>query len=310
MIDQSDYIGVYDYRNFCDAEFTPCCYKDLLPKKCIIYCPADCIREFFQFCEENPDNRYIVVSAASDFGLHYQSEYPVNLDIEKGIARLELSEFKAELDKYLYLHVEPACILDKCDPSHKYSLRCWFYTQSTFDRIPPNVVKWFCTNVNVDNHDNLIECLPLGLLYKNHYKYNENKTILFYVNFGDSTLDRPIFKKFFSKKPWATLRDKLDLQQYIDDLSLSAFVLNPPGNGLDGYRIYETLYSNSIPVVKKSQWSSYFQKLPILIVDDFTTINDTLLLEVVQACQSRKFNKDLIKLSYWKQLIKDSINLL
>eukprot|EP00842_Homolaphlyctis_polyrhiza_P000858 jgi/Hompol1/1773/HPOL_005713-RA len=62
-------------------------------------------------------------------------------------------------------------------------------------------------------------------------------------------------------------------------MAQSKFVISPPGAGLDCYRTYEALYLGSYPIVKSSSLDELFEDLPVLIVNDLTTINDALLKE-------------------------------
>ena len=43
---------------------------------------------------------------------------------------------------------------------------------------------------------------------------------------------------------------KKDIEEYERDLLTSNFVLCPEGNGIDTHRVWEALYSGSIPIVR------------------------------------------------------------
>lgn len=57
-------------------------------------------------------------------------------------------------------------------------------------------------------------------------------------------------------------------REYVADLKESRFVLCPPGSGLDTWRMFETLYMGSIPVVRRSPMTEYYSNLwPMVLID-------------------------------------------
>jgi hypothetical protein len=58
--------------------------------------------------------------------------------------------------------------------------------------------------------------------------------------------------------------------EYYTDIRRSRFVLCPEGVGTDTHRIYEALYFGAVPVVLRNSLSSFYEKLPICIVDKWT----------------------------------------
>ena len=61
----------------------------------------------------------------------------------------------------------------------------------------------------------------------------------------------------------------LEKMKYKHDLERFVFVLCPWGNGFDTHRIWETLYSGSIPVIKKHKTFEYLEDLPALFIDNY-----------------------------------------
>lgn len=58
--------------------------------------------------------------------------------------------------------------------------------------------------------------------------------------------------------------------EYYTDLRRSKFALCPEGVGVDTHRIYEALYFGAVPIVLRNSLSSFYEKLPICIVDKWT----------------------------------------
>jgi hypothetical protein len=44
--------------------------------------------------------------------------------------------------------------------------------------------------------------------------------------------------------------------------------------------------------------------LPVMIVDDFKNINESLLLDYIEHYENNKFNNEKLKFSYWEKMIK------
>jgi hypothetical protein len=83
-----------------------------------------------------------------------------------------------------------------------------------------------------------------------------------------------------------------------------AFVVCPHGNGLDCHRQWEALCLGCIPIVKKSVLESLYDELPVLIVNEWSDINQSLLDKTVKDFRSKKFNYDRLLLKYWVDKIK------
>jgi hypothetical protein len=87
--------------------------------------------------------------------------------------------------------------------------------------------------------------------------------------------------------------------------SAFAFVLSPAGGGLDCHRTWEALILGCIPIVKR--WNVPLEKvyldLPVLIVDNWSDINEELLSNTLERFKTRHFNYDKLKLKYWTDMI-------
>jgi len=78
------------------------------------------------------------------------------------------------------------------------------------------------------------------------------------------------------------------------------YVVSPHGNGLDCHRTWEALALGCIPIMKTSPLDPMFAGLPVLIVKDWTDINENLL-NTFQA----KGTMEKLQLSYWVNLIRN-----
>jgi hypothetical protein len=82
-----------------------------------------------------------------------------------------------------------------------------------------------------------------------------------------------------------------------------AFVVSPPGNGLDCHRTWEALCLGCIPIVKTSELDPLFEDLPVLIVESWSEVSLENLNKVVEQFQYRTFNYEKLKLNYWMDKI-------
>ena len=71
-------------------------------------------------------------------------------------------------------------------------------------------------------------------------------------------------------------------------MSKSKYILAPQGTGIDCHRIYEAIYFNAIPILEKTKLDKFYNKLPVIIVDNFNLITKDIL--------EANYNKDLKKL--------------
>jgi hypothetical protein len=84
-----------------------------------------------------------------------------------------------------------------------------------------------------------------------------------------------------------------------------AFVLSPAGGGYDCHRTWEALILGCIPIVKRFNipLEDIYEDLPVLIVDNWSDLNEKLLNETLEKFQKMKFNYEKLTLAYWKNLI-------
>ncbi len=193
--------------------------------------------------------------------------------------------------------------------------------RKNFKRKPECILNWFA--LNVDHLDDRLNSLPLGLANQHSYKKNimkdqipknidlkqyKAKEKLVYINFTESTNheERGWIKDYFSSFSWASIeKDELSIEQYINKIRESSFVICPWGNGVDSHRIWEVLSLGSIPIVKKHITFENLSKLPILFVEDFKEVNDKVLYDFLLKIENGKdFNLSLLSSEYWINYIK------
>lgn len=85
------------------------------------------------------------------------------------------------------------------------------------------------------------------------------------------------------------------------------FILSPQGAGLDCHRTWEALICGLIPIVKSSTIDELFEKLPVVIVQDWSEISETSLNKWYDDISTKKqnnyYNMNKLNLDYWTSLM-------
>lgn len=88
----------------------------------------------------------------------------------------------------------------------------------------------------------------------------------------------------FHKIPWT--RHIPDFLQYMTSLTTYKYAICPEGNGHDTHRLWECIYTQVIPIMKKSAFSDYVYKFlfpcPVILVDDWYDLNIPEILDSYQ----------------------------
>jgi hypothetical protein len=281
------------------------------PNKSVVHCHCDELQDFFQTIKESP-NRYILISSLSDFGPVIQEEQPVWQDMIKWL-QMQISPKLG----YQGINLPPRCDLKRCNLTDKYAIKCYSFTHSTFPEIPPNIIRWYCTNNLIK--DKRIVNIPFGigagtsLLFEKitEEQRSKKRTKLLYVNFSNNTLERWQLKQYYLKNKFPNVTviedPNLSKDQYIKDLLSHEFCLCPIGNGIDCYRMLETIYCGCCPVIDltPSLNDVYGPNISLVNLFNFQTICN---LSGIPTKFESKNNKS--QLSYWVADIEKSRSLL
>ncbi len=295
-------IHIDDYEKFCSFQFD----GDNLntePPIGTVFCHLGNIDKLFRYTK----NDYIVVSPRFDAGIVLQEEAHPNKDLYKLTFAIDFNKLEAETDSYYQAQIGPACARDKCKPSDRYSVKMYAHTLSTFDKVPQNIHRWYVCNLGVQ--PNRMKFLPFGIntntFTLTEELYNNKKDKLLYCNFQPNTIERNFYKQQFSNVSWATYRENLPHNEYLDDMSRHKFTLCPAGNGFDSFRIYEALYVGSIPILERSVFSYNLAVrlcCPIFI-ENYKLLSEDMLYNRYNLIIDNKdcYTNNKLKLSYWKQ---------
>jgi len=183
------------------------------------------------------------------------------------------------------------------------------------NNLPKNVIKWYSQNVNCK--DERLYSLPIGLenskwFYNLHkqeklsdkVKTNKNIKNLVYINHNINTnkKERTIPYTLLSNKYFVTVEygsNGQNYDNYIDNIYNHKFVICPEGNGIDTHRKWETLYLNTIPIERRSINSSFYEDLPICLVDSWEEINEDFLNREYNRIMNTHWYLDKLDMFYW-----------
>ena len=78
----------------------------------------------------------------------------------------------------------------------------------------------------------------------------------------------------------------------------------PEGHGIDTHRTWETLYLNSIPIEIRNINNSFYEDLPICLVDSWEEITEDFLNKEYNRINEKKYNLEKLDFNYWLKKIK------
>jgi len=192
----------------------------------------------------------------------------------------------------------------------------------------PKGVTWFAENCEVVDNSNIIG-IPNGLnnmemvisqaskfgayssCFSHLADFHNNLNMqwnnlrdyknLVYMNFTPDTSfsERTYVYKMFQDKKFVTKENSVSHNKFAESVYNHNFVLSPRGNGYDCVRTWETIYLGSIPIIKKNNVMSHFLELPILFVDEWEQVTESLLLKTLEEFSCRDFDMSKAKISYW-----------
>ena len=139
------------------------------------------------------------------------------------------------------------------------------------------------------------------------------KSNMLYFNFNGGTTDRPFFNAHTGIR--CKIKNELEkrfkwnenkpFQEYIETLSTYKFCISPPGKGIDTHRCWESLMVGTIPIMISTTLDKLFEKLPVLIVKDYSMINENFLMSNYEKIYKRidEYDFSILYTDYWVDLI-------
>jgi len=196
----------------------------------------------------------------------------------------------------------------------------------------PYLIQWYAQNTQFQGHPK-IKQLPIGLDYHTIYSnpnsswrapkegimplyqesillrikqlskpFQERISNKVFVSFGignDRWGDRHKCLKEIDPSLMDTHMYSMYRTQLWLKMSQYAFILSPPGIGLDCHRTWEALALGCIPILRTTNFREMMDGLPVLFVNEWNEITPALLDNTINEFKNKEFNYDKLKLSYW-----------
>jgi len=194
-------------------------------------------------------------------------------------------------------------------------------TTEFLEGCPPQIAHWFSTNIQTA--DERLSALPLGLansycgitlkapLIAANSRPIAERSRWLYVNFrtnSNPAVREPVMHQFrnMRNENWITVQEAgLGFEAFLEEMTSHRFVLCPPGNGIDTHRLWEALYSRTIPVAIAGPAMDAFRDLPILFLEDFRQLTRDFLAGEYERIKSSKWNWQKLFLPWWRDRIHE-----
>lgn len=240
-----------------------------------------------------------------------------------GVANLDIKLFYGSTTKSVDSLDKLFGILSKSKRAKKITLLIgkgdYEITDTANKKIPENVTSIIANNINTANLERL-SYLPMGRDFRSFEVFDavlpsSEKDELVYANFSLNTHPiRPVLNEalkeldFVKREHMGGFLDyPISRTEFYKTLSKSKFVVCPRGNGIDTFRLWDSLYLGAIPiVVREAVFHESLIDLPILFLDsydDFKKLNREILEETYIRMLNREYNYEKLKLSFWLQNI-------
>jgi len=161
-------------------------------------------------------------------------------------------------------------------------------------------------------------CIPVGIpewvnrrdgnsRYLRYLPWDKKKNQVLVGPFGATHHSREILKEISYHQIFHFELDRLAPRNYYKLLAEFRYVLCPRGNGIDTHRLWETLYSGSIPIVEQTEWSSYFISHGLPIIEVKSLLDAEIVRDAISNSSWQDgFETDRIPaltIKYWKSQI-------
>lgn len=187
----------------------------------------------------------------------------------------------------------------------------------------PKLAAWFCKNLVFSRHPKLFQ-LPMGqdvtVFDSTRAQYNhlisavvhkgsaEKKYLLHMCFLPRPHGDRDKIAAMFANEPYCYSINRpgesidqwsfRSAQQFYRDLAESTFTLSPLGLETDSVRTWEALVLGCIPVVEHTFLDPQYEGLPVVIVHDWSEINERFLRAKYE--ELKGFKTDKAYFDFWR----------
>ena len=197
-----------------------------------------------------------------------------------------------------------------------------------------NLIRWYTINPSI-LHKKIIP-IPLGNKWRwcKYDFFSENKEntfnilnkycknaeenflnkkskteLLYFGSMNLTTTNTALYKPHINSRNiiFNVLKDKfkynnnnrLSFEKYLIEMSKCKFVICPPGRGIDTHRCWESLMVGSIPIMYHTPIDPLFDKLPVLLIDDYSILTEEYLNEQYEIIIKKEYDFSILYTDYW-----------
>ena len=161
------------------------------------------------------------------------------------------------------------------------------FTNDHYHLLKPYVHKIYCINCDIQDNPVIVK-IPIGFVddkYKPHTIIKKAKCLptikdtLCYLNFtiGTNILERQKCYNTLKDKEWIKCEFKISLKTFYEKVKQTKYVISPDGAGYDCYRVYESIFLDSIPIIKRNPLSDFYDKLPVFQINSWEELTEEYL---------------------------------
>ena len=144
-----------------------------------------------------------------------------------------------------------------------------------------------------------------------------SKPNLLYLNFNNTTgnplysshrgIRNSIKQELLKRFSW---NESQNFNAYMHTLSTHKFCISPPGRGIDTHRCWEALMMGTIPLVCSTPIDYLFENLPVIIIQDWTTVTEEFLNTQYEIILKNidQYNFDILYTPYWTKMLSSKKN--
>lgn len=183
------------------------------------------------------------------------------------------------------------------------------------------LIKWYCQNLMI-NHEKL-SMIPIGIangmwthgnldtletLATLSATLTKSRNFYFYFKVDTNRRARQYCKSILESKG-VHFGNEINHYSYLCDLASHKFAICPEGNGIDSHRLWECYYLGVIPIVLRSVFTEHVsRRLPCIILNSWEDFSTDYCLERYEILVDElKKNKDYLRISYYRNLIKSNL---
>jgi len=174
------------------------------------------------------------------------------------------------------------------------------------------IIHWYSQNPCIIHPK--LSMLPIGIANKQwphgdislikQHKFNKNKQYTIYFNFKLHTNNKRNSCKDILATKGIPFIPNLPFHVYIQILSLHKFSICPEGNGVDSHRIWESLNCGTIPILLRTTFTEYIEKVyPCILLDSWEDFSYDSIMNTYLDDPFTDEIKHKLSFNYYKDMI-------